>query len=92
MSLNLPDRLFVTVADMAAALNVHERTFRATLKELQNDTGFPRPSPHCKRPLMFHRESVERWWRNLTQDDVEAELAAAINGQGPDSNVVKLNG
>lgn len=55
-------RLFVSAAEVAHLLGISSATaFLARRSDLEGRLGFPSPVPWQRRPLLWRRESVERW-------------------------------
>lgn len=60
----MPDRLFLTTAEVAQLLDLTPAGFLAARDRLTADHGFPEPMPTSLRPLRWRRDRVEHWIAN----------------------------
>lgn len=64
--------VFITAETVAPMLGIETaHTFMLKRRALEDEQGFPPPCAYLRRPLKWHRETVEHWLRR------QAEAAAA---------------
>ena len=58
----MAERVFVPARDVAQMMGLHSPSAFLTRRvDLEGRLGFPAPAPWSKRPLLWRRDSVQRW-------------------------------
>ena len=86
--------IFMTLPQMADALETTAATLRRNLKHLQERHGFPLRSPHQHRPHVWRRCQFERWIESQSGSQAgadEARKVAELAGlEGANVHVLQL--